>query len=283
MEDLELERKDQGTERSYCRVASVLSCHTPRPPVLFDLDETLVKIFPTPETLQDLANDLNNIYRRYGVEGVCKPRCMHDGFEDWFRLALLAHDQLGPITEECNDRAEALVLKTELEGARSAVEMPSASTFVAYLAAHGYEVGVVTSNGRQPAEICLDGLGIRDLMFTIEARPSPLDQGVMKPQPGALLTAVSRLSRSSSISLPPVYIGDSPRDMTAARRANFIAVGVATGRFNQPNLVDAGANVVFDSLADIDLDVLVSTKLCTNTSGPSAYPDVYHSAVTLNE
>jgi phosphoglycolate phosphatase len=44
------------------------------------------------------------------------------------------------------------------------------------------------------------------------------------------------------------YVGDSPPDMAAAVQAGVRAVGVATGSFDGPDLTNAGADVVLDSL-----------------------------------
>jgi len=47
-----------------------------------------------------------------------------------------------------------------------------------------------------------------------------------------------------------VYVGDSSRDMEAARMGGSHSVGVASGRSSAGELRDAGADVVLDDLAD---------------------------------
>ena len=47
-----------------------------------------------------------------------------------------------------------------------------------------------------------------------------------------------------------VYVGDSSRDMEAARMGGSRSVGVASGRSSAGELRDAGADVVLDDLAD---------------------------------
>ncbi len=44
------------------------------------------------------------------------------------------------------------------------------------------------------------------------------------------------------------YVGDTPADMVAARRAGALAVGVPTGSFNVSQLTEAGADIVLSSL-----------------------------------
>lgn len=47
-----------------------------------------------------------------------------------------------------------------------------------------------------------------------------------------------------------IVIGDTPRDVGAARAIGCVAVGVATGRFDREELLRAGAHRVFETLAD---------------------------------
>jgi phosphoglycolate phosphatase len=47
-----------------------------------------------------------------------------------------------------------------------------------------------------------------------------------------------------------LYVGDTPADMSAARAAAVVAVGVPTGSFGPSELTMAGADVVLDSLTD---------------------------------
>jgi phosphoglycolate phosphatase-like HAD superfamily hydrolase len=55
--------------------------------------------------------------------------------------------------------------------------------------------------------------------------------------------------------IPParvVLIGDTPRDVEAARRSGSYAIGVATGRFDTVRLLDEGADRVLTDLRDTD-------------------------------
>jgi phosphoglycolate phosphatase len=46
------------------------------------------------------------------------------------------------------------------------------------------------------------------------------------------------------------YVGDTPADMAAARRAAVMAVGVPTGSFDASRLTEAGADIVLGSLLE---------------------------------
>lgn len=65
----------------------------------------------------------------------------------------------------------------------------------------------------------------------------------------ALARAAARVGRAIAPS-DAIVIGDTPRDMEAARAVGSIAVGVATGRFSCEVLVAAGAHHAFVTLAD---------------------------------
>ena len=58
-----------------------------------------------------------------------------------------------------------------------------------------------------------------------------------------------------------VYVGDSSRDMEAARMGGSRSVGVASGRSSAGELRDAGADVVLDDLADIAAVVAAVDRL----------------------
>ena len=63
-----------------------------------------------------------------------------------------------------------------------------------------------------------------------------------------------------------VYVGDSSRDMEAARMGGSRSVGVASGRSSAGELRDAGADVVLDDLADTAAVVAAVDRL-TLTGG----------------
>ncbi len=53
-----------------------------------------------------------------------------------------------------------------------------------------------------------------------------------------------------SVGSPVALFGDTPYDIAAARSVGALAVGVATGFPSRQQLCDAGADIVFDNLAD---------------------------------
>jgi phosphoglycolate phosphatase len=65
---------------------------------------------------------------------------------------------------------------------------------------------------------------------------------------------------------PAVYIGDSARDVEAARVGGAHSVAVASGRSTAGELREAGADVVLDDLADTDAFVTAVDRLTTPVS-----------------
>ena len=65
---------------------------------------------------------------------------------------------------------------------------------------------------------------------------------------------------------PAVYLGDSTRDVEAARIGGARSVGVASGRSTTSELREAGADLVLDDLADIDAVVTGVDRLTSAMS-----------------
>jgi phosphoglycolate phosphatase len=65
---------------------------------------------------------------------------------------------------------------------------------------------------------------------------------------------------------PAVYLGDSSRDVEAARIGGAHSVGVASGRSTASELREAGADLVLDDLADTDAVVTAVGRLTSTVS-----------------
>lgn len=65
---------------------------------------------------------------------------------------------------------------------------------------------------------------------------------------------------------PAVYLGDSTRDIEAARIGGARSVGVASGRSTASELREAGADLVLDDLADTDAVVTAVDRLTSAMS-----------------
>jgi beta-phosphoglucomutase-like phosphatase (HAD superfamily) len=79
-----------------------------------------------------------------------------------------------------------------------------------------------------------------------------------KPAPDLLLHAADQLGVQPHRCW---YIGDSVWDMRAARAAQMIGIGVATGAVPSDTLRDAGAVLCFESLVELRRDLVRRGKL----------------------
>lgn len=121
---------------------------------------------------------------------------------------------------------------------RAAWALAGAGAAVDLLAAAG-PVGLVTGNGAAIAAAKLRAASIR-----VPEGPSAFGP---ESEDRARLVALA-LERAGTTD--GVVVGDTPRDVEAARAVGIRCVAVATGRFAPDALAAAGADVVLDDLAD---------------------------------
>lgn len=115
------------------------------------------------------------------------------------------------------------------------------------LLARSYRLAVVTTRGRQDAQVFLESFGLSDLFEAVITRESTWR---LKPHAAPIRYAAGRLD------LPPnrcAMVGDTPVDMRAARQAGAWAVGVLCGFGEKDELVRAGAHLIVPSPADLPL------------------------------
>jgi len=116
---------------------------------------------------------------------------------------------------------------------------------VAGLDMAGCAMGIVTSKVGFMAERALVHVGLARYMRCVIASDSTTRH---KPDPEPVLMALDRLGAAPSSA---VYVGDSPYDMQAARAAGVHALGVMWGAFSTETLLDAGAEAVLRSPAEL--------------------------------
>jgi HAD superfamily hydrolase (TIGR01509 family) len=104
---------------------------------------------------------------------------------------------------------------------------------------------VVLASSAKPAEIdhYLDLLDLRGLA---DAWTGSGDVERTKPAPDLVLAALERIGGG-----PAVMIGDSTWDCEAAKRAGVPSLAVLTGGFSEQELLEAGAEAVFESIEEL--------------------------------
>jgi phosphoglycolate phosphatase-like HAD superfamily hydrolase len=163
-------------------------------------------------------------------------------------LAALGH----PFDDALCDRvldAYVEALRTEIQGPGFRV-LPGVADLLAGLAAGGAVVGLCTGNVPEGARLKLLRGGL-DVYFEWGPRAiagfAPDGEARERVLRAALRRGTERLGRSLHPS-DALVIGDTPRDVQAARAEGVPALAVATGRFTVDELRAAGADAVLETL-----------------------------------
>jgi phosphoglycolate phosphatase len=168
--------------------------------------------------------------RELGVRGVIE------------QIVLIAA-RLGAEGEAFRREAEAAVAEIEVAAASNATILPGAEAALAELRAHGVAVALITRNCRAASDIVLRGFGDYAILLTRDDVPSA------KPDPDHVLRALAAVG---GIPEKAAVVGDHGYDMEAGRTAGVrLCIGVRTGASSDENLLQAGADAIIDSIADL--------------------------------
>lgn len=132
-------------------------------------------------------------------------------------------------------RQEYLEIRTEVRA------LPGATELVRDLATSGYRVALASSGDPEFAREAIDLLGIGDQVAVLTTSE---DVDASKPDPDLLSATLDRLGEVNRT----VFVGDTPYDVIAARRAGMGCIAVLTGGFSRSELDEAGASLVVESL-----------------------------------
>lgn len=109
----------------------------------------------------------------------------------------------------------------------------------------GIRTALATSTIRRDADFYIELLGLKEVVGAVVTAE---DITYSKPDPEIFLRAASKLSVEPG---QAVAVGDSPHDMKAASSAGMLSIAVLTGGYGQDVLVAAGADKVYQDIADI--------------------------------
>jgi HAD superfamily hydrolase (TIGR01549 family) len=123
------------------------------------------------------------------------------------------------------------------------------------LNAWGHELVLASSSPEQYLDRYLDLLDAHDL---IDAATTSEDVEATKPEPD-LIEVAKQKAHSPALAM----VGDSPWDIQAAAHAGLPCIALLTGGYSQRELVDAGAEAVFESLVELHLSA-TETSLSRN-------------------
>jgi HAD superfamily hydrolase (TIGR01549 family) len=116
-----------------------------------------------------------------------------------------------------------------------------ARELISDLKERGHDVVLASSAKEDEVDHYLDLLEAHELA---DAWTTSADVEATKPQPDLVIAAMEKARDLSA-----VMVGDTTWDVEAAARAEVKTIAVLTGGFSEAELREAGAAVVFDSLA----------------------------------
>lgn len=214
--------------------------------LLFDVDHTLLAAGGAGFRAMDRA-----FFERYGVENATRG-IAPDGKTDpmlfgeaLVRCRLAAAGS--PPPPELVRRYETLF--PEEMAAPPAQLMPGVRELLDALSGHPQVLlGLLTGNLERTAQVKVATFGL-DHHFAFGAYGSDRADRLELP-PIAVERAERLTGRRIGLGRHVVIVGDTPRDVVCARAWGATAVGVATGRSSTRQLLDAGAHIALQDLAD---------------------------------
>ena len=153
-------------------------------------------------------------------------------------------------------RNEALAIaeRHELEAAKMTSLLPSVVETLKTLKEMGLKIGLCTVNSEKSANYITKRFGIAEFFDAVIPRNKVQH---IKPSGEHLEAVLKTLKVSPKETL---LVGDAARDMECARESRVMAVGLSTGVSTQKELMDAGANYLITSIADLP-SLIKATKL----------------------
>ena len=123
--------------------------------------------------------------------------------------------------------------------------IPGAEAAITALRSAGIKVALTTGFSAETRNAVLDRLN-----WVVDATLSPADAGRGRPAPDLVLAALIATGASSVASV--AVVGDTMSDVLSGRNAGAgLVIGVLTGAHSRQQLLDAGADLVLESVRDL--------------------------------
>jgi len=211
--------------------------------VVFDLDGTIIALTLP---LNKMRADTKEFYLQKGLP----PSLLDstDGISSSTKKAKQYFMEQGMPEkewEQLQKEVDIVLNKHESDAANEVRLVDKAKFVVNSVSDMGLKTAILTNNGREAVDKILDQINVDHLFDVIQTRnesPNP------KPFPDGLIRVLKRLNVKPS---EAIYVGDASIDAEAARRAGVSFWGVATGEVKKEELLEAGAEEVFDELKGI--------------------------------
>ena len=157
----------------------------------------------------------------------------------------LAPDEEAGMHAQVVDAYRAAFFKARSEGLVAEPLYDGIRELLGSLHAKGWRLGVATGKSDRGLTGCLVKHGIFDLFVTLQTA----DRHPSKPDPAMLAAAMAEAGAGPA---ETVMIGDTAFDMAMARAAGCRAIGVAWGYHAPAELLEAGAEAVAQTTAELE-------------------------------
>ena len=133
----------------------------------------------------------------------------------------------------------------ELTAASTTDLIPSVKETLRTLKRSGFKLGLCTLNGKKSMDKILNRFKIKELFDSAIPREKA---NCVKPNPEHLKVVLGELEVMPN---EAIAVGDSIRDIQAAKEINLIAVGFPSGIYPEKQLKQSGANYIITSITDM--------------------------------
>ncbi len=219
---------------------------------LFDMDGLLIDSEP----LWTIAE--TELADRYGAvwDDDIKAQCLGTALPVSVPMMLRHFGMAEPSVEQVADAHNFLIDRMVSLFVDAAVPQPGALDLVDALRERGIPTALVSSSYRLLVDAALKSIGVERFAFTVAGD----EVAHTKPHPEPYLTAAAALG------VPPqqcVVFEDAPSGIASAEAAGCLAIGIP----GHAPLTATAERPLFDSLADIDLDWLLTLPAALRRAG----------------
>ncbi len=215
--------------------------------IITDFDRTLIYFYKDVSLLLQLAKIISDYYSLY--IDVDDSYYMKDGYNSWHELHQKVDDEYSQEQSyEINSKAEMLVTKFEMETEEKVPLFENVDQTIKLLYTNGIKLAIVSSNSSDVIKKTLSKYKLDTYFDCIFGREIPFNPFHLKPSPYQLNMCIAKMGVKGKRIW---YTGDDIVDMKAAKKAGVIAIGIASGRYSEQALFDAGDDYCFKSFNDL--------------------------------
>ena len=214
--------------------------------IVFDLDATLVNLGGFVDW-KEASRRVVEVYLTWGCPEEKIHQCSGMGL---FNMLNFIRDELSPSLPESElkhlqGKVFEAIESCETEGISHCQLMPGCLPSLEWLLERRIIAGIATSNSQKVAEQILELKGIRHFFTAVVGRRPELR---MKPHPDQILKCFEEMRVESS---KGVVVGDSVKDVVAAKSANVYSIVVPSFFTKRDALEEAGVDQLINDLGEL--------------------------------